>query len=220
MFYLWGCVICWNGCTVTYKHDSSCGWRCNNALKRGWVLSWWRLGSLSLCLHSSRMLLRWAMTHRFLTNHSQIFRVYTETMKGTIFSMCVLRRGWTIAQFKCAKADRHNAYFSHGSFNRDLTSRRNRGLSGMKTTPTSAARAGNRHTNINNLQLCIWNSVPMAKPHPGKSDSKQHVNISRIRVNSRQQSPSHFMTCLSFYFFLIEACILHTSIMHNVLLVI
>lgn len=49
-----------------------------------------------------------------------------------------------------------------------LTSRRKRGLSGMKMTPTSAARAGKRHTRMKSLQLWNWNSVPMAKPQPGR----------------------------------------------------
>lgn len=58
-----------------------------------------------------------------------------------------------------------------------LTSNRKRGLSGMKTTPMSAASAGKRHTKINSLQLWIWNSVPMAKPQPGGESSKEQVNI-------------------------------------------
>lgn len=44
---------------------------------------------------------------------------------------------------------------SRGITGSDLTSSRNRGLSGMKTTPTRAARAGRRHARMNNLQLCI-----------------------------------------------------------------
>ena len=63
-------------------------------------------------------------------------------------------------------AENKTTYFNVETL--DLTSRRKRGLSGMKMTPTSAASAGKRHTRINNLQLCIWNSVPMAKPQPGK----------------------------------------------------
>lgn len=61
-----------------------------------------------------------------------------------------------------------------------LTSRRNLGLSGMNTSPTSAASAGKRHTRMNNLQLCIWNCVPMAKPQPvKKTPSNEHVNVSK-----------------------------------------
>lgn len=72
--------------------------------------------------------------------------------------------------------------FQHWEFLiKDLTSSRNRGLSGMKMSPTSAARAGNRHTNMNNLQLCIWNSEPMAKPQPEKSDRTQSVRLNPFK---------------------------------------
>lgn len=86
-------------------------------------------------------------------------------------------------------------------FDEVLTSRRNRGLSGMKTSPTSAARAGNRHTNMNNLQLCIWNSEPMAKPQPEKSDRAQTV-----RWNPFKQHSTRFKS-LSVRFSFVHSCV-------------
>lgn len=66
---IWVCVIrtCWSSPTVTYKYKSTCGQRSDNVLdeKQGWVLSWWRLSSLSLPLQCSGMLLWWLMTQRF-----------------------------------------------------------------------------------------------------------------------------------------------------------
>lgn len=84
------------------------------------------------------------------------------------------------------ESENKTTHFSFACFNLamlDLTSRRKRGLSGMKMTPTSAASAGKRHTRINNLQLWIWNSVPMAKPQPRKTSSKERVNISRTHLS-------------------------------------
>ena len=47
-----------------------------------------------------------------------------------------------------------------------LTSRRKRGLSGMKVSPTREVMAGRAATRMKTLQLWNWNSVPILKPQP------------------------------------------------------
>ena len=61
---------------------------------------------------------------------------------------------------------KHNGSFIKAMVSSALASRRKRGLSGMKMSPTSAARAGNMHTRINTRQVWTWNSLPMLKPQP------------------------------------------------------
>lgn len=100
----------------------------------------------------------------------------------------------------------------------DLTSSRKRGLSGMKMIPTSAARAGKRHTKINNLQLCIWNSVPMLKPQPGRPSSKKQVIISRASLSGILMSKSlkiHSATNLCTVTSVVIFCVLEMYDMHQ-----
>lgn len=129
------------------------------------MLNWWRLSSLSLPLHSGGMLLWWlTMTQHFLVYVS--LTLCTDIMNIRLGSVLAVQ----IHVFLCF-ADNKTTYSYLACLNLatwDLTSRRKRGLSGMKMTPTSAASAGKRHTRMNILQLWIWNSVPMAKPQPGK----------------------------------------------------
>lgn len=155
--------------TVTHKHNSSC--RFNNALQQGCAPPWWHVVSPSLCLPSSWMLPLWVVTRHFFTN--QTVRVFKP---NSYFNVC---HRW----FKKKKKIQQHLW-AVWVFHEVLTSRRNRGLSGMKTSPTSAARAGNRHTNMNNLQLCIWNSEPMAKPQPEKSDRAQTVRWNPFKWHS------------------------------------
>lgn len=58
-----------------------------------------------------------------------------------------------------------------------LTSRRKRGLSGIKVSPTKEAIAGRAATRTNTRQLWNWNSVPMLKPQPG--NTKTHSFLQR-----------------------------------------
>lgn len=97
----------------------------------------------------------------------------------------------------------------------DLTSSRKRGLSGMKMIPTSAASAGKRHTKINNLQLCIWNSVPMLKPQPERPSSKKQVIISRTYLSGILMSKSLKIHSATKPTFVVIFCILKMYDMHQ-----
>lgn len=81
-----------------------------------------------------------------------------------------------------------------------LTSRRNLGLSGMNTSPTSAASAGKRHTRMNNLQLCIWNCVPMAKPQPVK---KTHP-VTNMLIFPKTSFPALIIKSQNYCIFFLE----------------
>lgn len=67
------------------------------------------------------------------------------------------------------------------------TSRRKRGLSGMKVSPTREATAGRTATRTNTRQLWNWTSAPILKPQPGCKHMQTHTHNKQLNTAQRDK---------------------------------